>query len=174
VILEKEWFLDSILLKFAELDNQANGAGQRLFNDEILLSSNLLSWSELQWEFSDESGCAYRFQQSEQFSFSLVGNFARVNRLRGGICSHHILKRIVLRSTMTVEHERQGRSVSRVGFPTFLLHVQPLPIRFGSVNTAHLSIVNQWWDVRRPEVGGASLPEAGPKCGAEENVSMVE
>jgi hypothetical protein len=47
VILEKEWFLDAILLKFTELDNQANGAGQRLFNDEIFLSSDLLPWSEL-------------------------------------------------------------------------------------------------------------------------------
>jgi hypothetical protein len=94
VILKKERFLNAILLEFAELDNQANGAGQRLLDDEILLPSNLcttavstsLSLAAVMGAFMS----AYRLQQSKQFSLRLVGDFASIDRLGGGICSHHI------------------------------------------------------------------------------------
>lgn len=42
VILQEERFVDAIFLKIAELDDQANSASQRLLDDQILLSAELV------------------------------------------------------------------------------------------------------------------------------------
>ena len=42
VVLKEEHFVDSIFLEPTELDKQANSAGERALDDQILLASNLL------------------------------------------------------------------------------------------------------------------------------------
>ena len=42
MILKEEQLVNSILLKSAELDKEANCAGKRPFYDQVLLASNLL------------------------------------------------------------------------------------------------------------------------------------
>lgn len=41
MILEEKGLVNAIFLESAELDNEADSTGQRLFNDQILLAADL-------------------------------------------------------------------------------------------------------------------------------------
>lgn len=43
VVLQKEKLVDAILLKRAELDKEAHGRGEGLFDDYVLLAADLIS-----------------------------------------------------------------------------------------------------------------------------------
>lgn len=94
MILEEEGLIDTILLQSAEFDNQAKGARQRLFDDQILLASNLEGTSAVNW-MRIGGASTYALKEMEEISTGLVGNFLRVDGLCGRVCCHHIFECVV-------------------------------------------------------------------------------
>ena len=112
MVLEEEDLVDTILLKRAELDKKADCPRQRLFDDEILLASDLVG--DIRSVHSMAGGGRHRrptysFQELEQVSPCLVGDGLGVNGLRGRMCCHYILK------SMGDEQMEVGRLAARGG-----------------------------------------------------------
>lgn len=94
VILEEEWLIDAVFLQCAEFDNQANGARQGLFDDQILLASNLEDTLAVNCT-SIGGANTYALKEMKEISTGLVGNFLRVDGLCGRVCCHHIFECVV-------------------------------------------------------------------------------
>jgi hypothetical protein len=79
VVFQEKDLVYAIFLKGAELDEQANGTGQRLLNDQILLASDLKDISLSGLQRGSTGSLTYTFQQVEQISPSLVCYFLGVD-----------------------------------------------------------------------------------------------
>jgi hypothetical protein len=79
VVLQEEDLVYTIFLKGAELDEKTNSPGQRLFNDQVLLASDLRGISLSGLQRGSAGSLTYTFQQVEQIPPSLVCNFLGVN-----------------------------------------------------------------------------------------------
>jgi hypothetical protein len=78
VVLQEEYLVYAIFLQRTELDEKTNSSSQSLFNDQVLLASDLRGISWLRLMGGSAGSLTYSFQQVEQIPPSLVCYFLGV------------------------------------------------------------------------------------------------